>query len=119
MKQNLTNTMVCWNDKSAVVALVPCPDVAGISDAYDYTWGACDRYIQIDSFENRTSAVFINAVQMIVRDGCDPLAVHKALLGLEEYRSGCACDMPGIVDAMRKHGEDVTNSFDMIFTKTE
>lgn len=116
MKKNLTNTMICWNDKSAVVALVPCPDVAGISDDYNYTWGACDRYVQIDSFENRTSAVFINAVQMIVRDECDPMTVHRVLLGLEEYRAGCSCDMPGAADAMRNHGEDVPGTFD-IFIK--
>ena len=116
MKKNLTNTMICWNDKSPVVDLVPCPDVAGISEHYDYTWGACVRCIQNDSFENRTAAVFINAVQMIVRDECEPMAVHRALLGLEEYRAGCACDMPGAADAMRNHGEDVPSPFD-IFIK--
>jgi hypothetical protein len=43
-------------------------------------------------FEERKARVFIQAVHLIVRDRCDPLAVHRALLGLEEYQDGLAED---------------------------
>lgn len=42
----------------------------------------------------RRAMVFIEAMHLIVRDKCDPIAVHKALLKLTEYRSGLADDMP-------------------------
>ena len=39
---------------------------------------------------------FVEAMHLIVRDKCDPMAVHKALLGVDEYLDGCAGDMPGV-----------------------
>jgi len=50
--------------------------------------------------------VFVEAMHLIVRDRCDPQAVHRALLGLDEYRSGCSDDMPGFLDAERRYGGD-------------
>lgn len=47
------------------------------------------------------------ATKTHVRDRCDPLAVHRALLALQEYRAGIACDMPEAAEAFRKHGEPI------------
>ncbi len=89
---NATNRMLCWDFDSDRVALVPWPDTRRLSDAYDCTSLACYTEIQDMDFEARKKAVFIEAMHLIVRDGCDPLAVHRALLGLEEYRDGLAED---------------------------
>ena len=100
--------MVCWNpddgafaslgemrdEPAGAVALVPWPDSAGVSDAYAMSWGACDRAVHRAPAEDRKALVFIQAMHLIVRDGCDPEVVHRALLGLEEYRAGLSDDMP-------------------------
>ena len=35
-------------------------------------------------------------MHLIVRDECDPMAVHRAMMKIDEYRDGCAGDMPGM-----------------------
>ena len=40
--------------------------------------------------------VLAEALHMIIRDGLDPQTVHKALLEIDEYRTACANDMPGV-----------------------
>lgn len=103
--RNATNTMLCWNDRSDEVALVDWPDCSGRSDAYRKTALACYAHIRARSFEARKMAVFITAMQAIVRDGVEPLAMHNALLGLDEYRDGCADDMPGMGPFLASDGE--------------
>jgi len=93
---NASNTMLCYSDNSDQVALVPWPDYSGLSDPFDKTTLACRGSIQAAPFEQRKALVFITAMQAIVRDGVDPMALHKALLGLDEYRDGCAADVPGM-----------------------
>lgn len=46
--------------------------------------------------ERLTAACFIESMHLIVRDGCDPMAVHRALLGVTEYRDRCAPNMPAV-----------------------
>ena len=116
MKKNAKNTMLCWNPSDmqprreqkerGAVALVPWPDHRSLSDQYVMSGLAAYRNIQTGSFEHRKLMIFITAVQAIVRDGCDPMAVHNALLGLEEYRDGLADDMPGVVELRKRFGED-------------
>jgi hypothetical protein len=36
----------------------------------------------------------IEAMHLIIRDGCDPLAVHLALMKVRQYRAICSDDMP-------------------------
>lgn len=80
------------------MALIPYPDSVGLQDklGLSMSWRACNFYLHDLPFEVRKCEVFIKAVHLIVRDGCDPGAVHQALLGLEEYEDGCSDDMPGI-----------------------
>lgn len=93
---NAKEAMLCWNPDSAEVALIPWPDQKQKSDPYDMTGLAAYTHVQEASFEKRKTIVFIEAMHLIIRDKVDPLAVHEALLGLDEYISGCADDMPGV-----------------------
>lgn len=89
-----TNTMYCWTPGTDKVALIPWPDRAGRSAAYQRTAGACFSHQHDASFQERQVIVLADALAMIVRDKCDPKAVHLALMGLEEYASAMAEDMP-------------------------
>ena len=90
---NAANAILCWNPRSNEVALVPWPDTHGKSDHYMMTSLAVYTHVRESDFEQRKAIVFIEAMHLIVRDGCDPASVHGALLGLDEYRAGCAPDM--------------------------
>lgn len=103
---NAIDTMLCWTPDTDQVALVPWPDrIGGRSDRYQMTALACDARLQRMSFPERMAVVFAEAMHLIVRDGCDPRAVHRALLGLDEYRAGCSGDMPGIREACERFGD--------------
>ena len=91
-----TEAMLCWTPDSGAVRLVRWPDLSGKSNKYEMTGLACYSHVREMSFEQRKALVFVEAMHLIVRDGCYPKAVHDALLGLREYRDGCACDMPGL-----------------------
>ena len=54
--------------------------------------GAYSKYRSMSSIET-VAAVFIEAYQMVVRDKCDPVAVHNAFLWVQEYRDGISEDM--------------------------
>ena len=97
-----TEVMLCWNPGTSEVALIRWPDTARLSAAYQCS--ALASYIETHemSKKERKMMVFITAMHLIVRDKCDPMAVHQALLGLEEYVDGCADDMPGVA-ALRPH----------------
>lgn len=89
------NFMLCATPNSDRAALVPWPDYAGASDEYEYTLLACSEAFRSLGFEGRKKMIFIEAMHLIVGDGVDPQALHKALLGLPEYRDALAPDMPG------------------------
>lgn len=93
--KNIKNTMVCWNPGTDQVALIPWPDTQGVGDKYMMSALACYSHVQEMSFVKSKAMAFIQAIHLIVRDKCDPMAVHNAMLGLEEYRDGCSYDMPG------------------------
>lgn len=95
-KPNAKNHMLCWNPNSSEVDVVAWPDTANASRSYMMTALACYSHTQKMNFEQRKTMVFVEAMHLIVRDKVDPMAVHNALLKLEEYQHGCACDMPGI-----------------------
>ena len=88
-----TNSMLCWDPGTANVKLVPWPDKARASDAYRMTALACNSYMHDMDFEQRKAIAFIEAMHLIVRDKVEATAVHNAMLGLAEYRDGCADDM--------------------------
>jgi hypothetical protein len=87
-KKDATNHMLCWTPGTDQVALIPWPDTISLSDAYHCSTLACWSGAQEASLEKRIKWVFIEATHLIVHDGCDPAAVHKALSELDEYRRG-------------------------------
>ena len=91
---NLTNAMICWNPGTAQVALVAWPDSIGVSRQYSHTGGAAYRVVREAPFEERKASAYIEAMHLIVRDRVEPMAVHRAFLGLEEYVDGLSADMP-------------------------
>lgn len=93
---NAKEMMLCWNPGTDQVILVRLPDKEHRSAGYSMTSLGCWVYVRKMSFLQRKALVFIEALHLIVRDKCDPLAVHRALCGLEEYLDGCAADMPEV-----------------------
>ena len=73
-----------WNPGSDQAAVFPLPDRDGRSrDPIRYRrWVTAhpDR-----STQQNTQVLLADALVAIVRDGCDPNAVHRALLGVREY----------------------------------
>jgi len=88
------NSMLCWRPGTSDVCLVAWPDESSLAKGYMTTL-ACNSEFHKMSFEQRKAQVFIESMHLIIRDKVDPMAVHKTLLRLEEYRDGCADDMIG------------------------
>lgn len=59
-------------------------------------------HVQKVDFQQRKALVFIEAMHLIIRDKVDPMAVHRELLKLAEYRDGCSDDMPGMMVPSRR-----------------
>jgi len=105
---NATNTMLCYAPSTDRVMLIPWPDERDMCNRLDLGMStlACDFHVQDMDWIHRVAFVKGAAMTAIVRDGCDSLAVHRALLGLVEYRMTCAPDMPGLDQALRENGEE-------------
>lgn len=106
MKRDCTNTMLMWAPDTGDVLLKDWPERDNLHRGYSSAL-ACWDHIRSATFEQRKTMVFVEAMHLIVGDGIDATKLHSVLLGLEEYRAGCAPDMPGAAAAMRRHGEDV------------
>ena len=91
----LENSMLCWNP-GGTVTVVPWPDTARLSENYACTGLACWGWFRRATPSTRKLHVFVEAMHLIIRDGCDPLVVNAALLVIDEYRDLCAQDMPGV-----------------------
>ena len=92
-KFNATNGMLCWNPGTDQVEVGPQPNDTKWGRKYKMSALACYPHVKQMNFEQRKTLVFIEAIHLIVRDRCDPDAVHKALLNLEEYQDGLADDL--------------------------
>ena len=92
-KFNATNGQLCWNPGTDQVEVGPWPNDTGWGKKYKMSGLACYSHVKQMDFEQRKTIVFIEAVHLIVGDRCDPLAVHRALLNLEEYQDGLADDL--------------------------
>lgn len=81
---------LCWNPGTSEVAIFP-PD--HVSTGYRCSGLGCYSYVKrLQDAESIKLVVFIAAHHLIVRDGCNPAAVHKALLGIREYVMGLSDD---------------------------
>jgi len=90
-----SNAIIAWTPGTDQVKVGPllnggpdwtCP--------YSHTAGAAYVWMRSASFAERQAQLFIEAIHLIVRDRCEPMAVHRALSVLPEYRAGLAEDMP-------------------------
>ena len=93
----LKECMIAWNPNSDQVMIGPHPDVTGWSNRYQSTAGACYSHVHSLNEEQRQLYVYVKAVHLIVRDGVDPNAVHKAFSQIEEYEDGFISDLPSML----------------------
>ena len=91
-----SEVMVCWNPGTDQVKIVNHPDYENKSKGYRMTALGCYTWLKKATFTEKKMMCFIQAIHLIIRDKCDPMAVHNALLGIEEYRDGLSDDFPGI-----------------------
>lgn len=92
-KFDARNGMLCWNPGTDQVEVGPWPDKTGWSKKYRMSVLAPMASVHNErNSEKRKLIVFVHTVHLIVRDGCDPKAVHDALMNLEEYQSGLSED---------------------------
>jgi len=84
--------VLAWEPNTAMVRLFRL----GKEVPREYTCTGLGAYLEVRaaSFEQRKAIVFIEAYHLIVADGCDPDAVHRALWPLAEYQDGLAADFP-------------------------
>lgn len=87
------NKMLCWNSGTDQIALVEWPDKTNCSRAYENTALAASAYVRDLEPTELKLLVSRLAIRLIVHDRCDPQAVHRALLPLEEYRDGLSEDL--------------------------
>ena len=104
-KSNCANTRLFWNQDTGEVMLSPIGAGDPGKERYPRSGLACYTAFQKATFEQRKARLFIDFAHLVVRDGIDPIKLHHLFLELEEYRDGCACDLPGVMDALRKHNE--------------
>ncbi|MBE7200373.1 MAG: hypothetical protein INR70_21565 [Parafilimonas terrae] len=92
-------TPVRWADlkpeTAGQVIVVPAPDTAGEAKRYMMRAGASSSALATLSEEARIARLFIDFQTLVVRDGIDPQAVHRAFLTIDEYRYRIAPDTEG------------------------
>lgn len=103
--KSIRNVMILWTPESYAdmypetigkAALLAHPDVTKESGRYAYSDGACYSAVREEFNDSELARYTLaTALAMIVRDGIDPLEVHKVLSELIEYRENTPVDMPG------------------------
>jgi len=86
--------MYGWNPGTDQVIVVSWPDSKMLTAKYQMTNGACNSCIHDMNESQLTRYTFIEAIDLIVRDKVDPMAVHKAFYQIDEYRLGLSLDFP-------------------------
>lgn len=76
------------------VAVLPLSD-PGAAKGYMMRAGASSSALHALSEEARIARLFIDFQTLVVRDGLDPQAVHRAFLAIDEYRFRIAPDTEG------------------------
>ncbi|TXM84107.1 hypothetical protein FV219_26940, partial [Methylobacterium sp. WL122] len=77
------------------VAVLPAPDAEGAAKRFMMRGGAGSSALQALTGEARIARLFIDFQTLVVRDGLDPQAVHRAFLAIDEYRFRIAPDTEG------------------------
>ncbi|MEA1832727.1 hypothetical protein U8607_11600 [Methylobacterium durans] len=77
------------------VVVVPFPDAEGRAKGFMMSAGASSSALQALPEDQRVARLFIDFNTLVVRDGLDPQAVHRAFLAIDEYRFRIAPDTEG------------------------
>ncbi|GJE59042.1 hypothetical protein [Methylobacterium trifolii] len=77
------------------VVVVPFPDTEGASRGFVMRAGASSSALHTLGDEARIARLFIDFQTLVVRDGIDPEAAHRAFLAIDEYRYRIAPDTEG------------------------
>lgn len=87
----LKDGMILWNKGANEIIAASWPGY-GRNKEYRFSFISHKE----KSFLERKCRLFIEAMHRIIRDGCEPMAVHRAFMEFKEYCDGCSDDMPGI-----------------------
>ena len=102
MKQ--TEAIIAWTparwaelrpETAGQVAVLPAPDASGAAKRFMMRAGASSSALSGLSEEARIARLFIDFQTLVVRDGIDPQAAHRAFLAIDEYRYRIAPDTEG------------------------
>lgn len=77
------------------VRIGPWPDKDGWSIAYEFTTGCCMSAWHQLKPDLKTAMLFIHFHTLVVRDGIEPLDVHREFLKLKQYRLHISLDIEG------------------------
>jgi hypothetical protein len=91
----LVEAMYGWNRNSDEIDVGPWPDTTGWSDRYSLTGGACYTNIRQMAPDQLAAQIFIDFHMIVLRDGVDVQAAHRAFLKIDEFRGSIAPDIPG------------------------
>jgi hypothetical protein len=91
----LVEAMYGWNRNSNEIGVGPWPDTTGWSDRYSLTGGARYKSIREMPLDQQVAQVFIDFHMIVLRDGVDVQAAHRAFLKIDEFRGSLAPDIPG------------------------
>ncbi|WP_336487557.1 hypothetical protein [Methylobacterium nigriterrae] len=82
-------------DTAGQVAILPHPDPEGHARRFMMSAGASSSALHALPEEQRIARLFIDFNTLVVRDGIDPQAAHRAFLAIDEYRFRIAPDTEG------------------------
>ncbi|KAB1074326.1 hypothetical protein [Methylobacterium planeticum] len=77
------------------VAVLPHPDTQGAARRFMMRAGASAAALHAMPEAQRIAALFVAFNTLVVRDGIDPQAAHRAFLAIDEYRYRIAPDTEG------------------------
>ena len=90
-----SEALIAWNNKSDKIEVRPWSDRTEWSDDYDMIAGACYPQIREMTEDRRNCQLFIDFNTIVVGDGVDVQAAHRAFLEIDEYRSLISPDIEG------------------------
>ena len=82
-------------DTAGQVVVLPLPDPGGEAKRYMVRAGASSSGLLALPGDARIARLFIDFQTLVVRDGIDPQAAHRAFLAIDEYRYRIAPDTEG------------------------
>lgn len=102
MKQ--TEAIIAWTpvrwaelkpETAGQVVVLSASDAAGEAKRFMMRAGASSSALAALSEDARIARLFIDFQTLVVRDGIDPQAAHRAFLAIDEYRYRIAPDTEG------------------------